>query len=136
VEVRIGGLVVARTTAAVRVLETASPPTYYLPPDDVDQARIAPAPGSSWCEWKGRAAYWDVIGEGPGAARAAGAAWSYPHPTQAFEAIAGYLSFYPARLTCTVDGEVVQPQEGGFYGGWVTADITGPWKGAPGTQWW
>ncbi len=122
---------IADTTASVRVLETASPPTFYLPPGDVDRDRLVPADGSSFCEWKGPARYWadrarpdEPIG------------WEYPSPFDDFAALAGFLSFYPARVRCLVDGEVVRPQAGGFYGGWVTDEIVGPFKGEPGTQGW
>ena len=134
VVVRSGATVIARSTRAVRVLETASPPTFYLPPGDVDARVLRPADGGSHCEWKGSAAYWSVVLPDGGAWDAVG--WSYPRPTPAFAAIAGWLSFYPARLACTVDGERVRPQPGGFYGGWLTDDIAGPCKGAPGTGHW
>ncbi len=122
---------IADTVAAVRVLETASPPTFYLPPDDVDRTRLVQADGSSFCEWKGSARYWathDRPDEPIG--------WDYPSPFDDFGSLAGFLSFYPARVRCTVDGEVVRPQGGGFYGGWVTDEIVGPFKGDPGTQGW
>ncbi len=102
---------IAATTAAVRVLETASPPTFYLPPGDVDRDRLVPADGSSLCEWKGTARYWadrDRPGEPIG--------WEYPSPFDDFATLAGFLSFYPARVPCRVDDEVVRPQGGGFYG--------------------
>jgi uncharacterized protein (DUF427 family) len=134
VVVRAGGVVVADTTAAYRVLETSHPPTWYLPPADVDPDRIRPShTGGSWCEWKGQATYWDVTGD---AGTQVAQAWSYEQPTEGFAAITGYLTFYPSRFTCTVDDEVVRPQEGGFYGGWITDDVVGPFKGAPGTWGW
>lgn len=125
---------IADTTRAMRVLETASPPTFYLPPQDIDLDRLRPAAGSSHCEWKGRAVYWSVRDHEGHWREAAG--WSYPEPTPAFGSIAGWLSFYPARLQCTVAGEPVRPQPGGFYGGWLTDEIVGPVKGAPGTGHW
>lgn len=134
VTVHAGNACVADTTHAVRVLETASPPTFYLPPQDIDLDRLRPAPGSSHCEWKGRAVYWSVRGEDGHWLEAVG--WSYPEPTAAFAAIADWLSFYPARLHCTVAGGRVRPQPGGFYGGWLTDEIVGPVKGAPGTGHW
>jgi uncharacterized protein (DUF427 family) len=133
VEVRSGGVLVASTTAAYRVLETSHPPTFYLPPASVTAGALRPAGGGSVCEWKGRASYWDVVTADH---VVAGAAWSYPNPTPSFSAIAGYVSFYPALVECTVDGVEVLPQAGGFYGGWVTPDVVGPFKGEPGTMWW
>lgn len=133
VVVRAGGRLIAETRRAVRVLETASPPTFYVSPDDVRQEWLQPASGSSHCEWKGAAAYWSVLGE-DGVLESA--AWSYPLPTARFTAIAGWLSFYPARLHCEVDGERVLPQPGGFYGGWLTREIVGPVKGEAGTGGW
>ena len=128
--VRLGDTVVAETRDAYRVLETSHPPTWYLPPDSVTAGaltRSAAAP--TWCEWKGAATYWDVLG-------LTAAGWSYQTPSPDFEAITGYVTFYPARLACFVDGEPVRPQEGGFYGGWITSDIVGPFKGGPGTWGW
>lgn len=122
---------IADTTAAVRVLETAGPPTFYLPPGDVDRTRLVPAQGSSFCEWKGRARYW-ALSDRPDQP----IAWEYPSPFADFEGLAGSLSFYPARVRCLVDGEVVRSQGGGFYGGWVTDEIVGPFKGDAGTQGW
>ena len=131
--VRAGGVEVARTTAAIRVLETASPPTFYLPPSDVDSALLRPAPGQSGCEWKGTARYWSID---TGTQEFAAVGWSYPTPKPAFAQIANYLSFYPGRLECTVAGERVQPQPGSFYGGWLTSEIVGPVKGEPGSSGW
>lgn len=132
VEVRAGGALIARTTSALRVLETASPPTLYLPARDVDCGRLVRVTGASHCEWKGRAGYW-ALADDP-ARRPVG--WSYEHPTPEFAAIGGALSFYPALVECTVDGERVRPQPGGFYGGWMTDAIVGPVKGDPGTGHW
>lgn len=132
VEVRAGEILVARTRAAWRVLETASPPTFYLPPEDI-HARLEPARGGSFCEWKGQAAYWSVVA---GDAVLENVAWSYPHPLEGFEAVAGYVSFYPGKIPCFVDGIRVTPQPGGFYGGWITPEIVGPFKGDPGTSGW
>jgi uncharacterized protein (DUF427 family) len=131
--VRVGDVLVAETTAAVRVLETASPPTVYLPPGDVRTERLAPGAGGSHCEWKGAARYWDVVLPDR---RIVGAGWSYDAPFEEFASLAGYLSFYPALVECFVDDVRVQPQPGGFYGGWVTPEIVGPFKGEPGTSGW
>jgi uncharacterized protein (DUF427 family) len=133
VVVSCGPVEIARTTRAVRILETASPPTFYLPRADVHEAFLEPAPGTSWCEWKGEARYWSVVTP---AARVDGVAWSYPQARAPFTAIRDMVAFYPAQLTCTVDGEVVRPQPGGYYGGWVTSDVAGPFKGEPGTGGW
>ncbi|MFN8050752.1 MAG: DUF427 domain-containing protein [Acidimicrobiales bacterium] len=128
-----GDVVLADTRRGFRVLETSHPPSYYLPPDDCDMARFVRAEGSSFCEWKGRAEYWDVRTD---TAVVHGAAWSYPAPTAAFEAIRDHIACHPAAFDCFVDDEAVRPQPGGFYGGWVTSDIGGPIKGPPGTEWW
>lgn len=133
VQVRHGPRLLADTTRAVRVLETASPPTYYLPPDDVVMALLRPAPGRSHCEWKGEAQYF-ALADSPGGS--APVAWCYPQPKRSFSAIAGYVAFYPGRVACEVNGEQVRPQPGGFYAGWVTDNIVGPFKGEPGTGHW
>ena len=122
---------IARTTNALRVLETASPPTFYLPPDDIVVERLVPAAGRSTCEWKGEARYWALA-----ARPEVAVAWDYPRPFVEFVELAGHLSFYPGRIRCTVDGETVRPQAGGFYGGWITDEIVGPYKGDPGTSGW
>lgn len=121
----------ARTTDAVRVLETASPPTWYLPPDHVHTARLVRAAGSSFCEWKGPARYWATVEDA-----ASPVGWDYPEPFAEFAAIAGYFSFYPGRIECRIGTERVRAQAGGFYGGWITDDIVGPFKGDPGTGSW
>lgn len=134
VVVRAGDLLVADSARAVRVLETASPPTFYLPPEDVRTRLLAlDAAHSTYCEWKGAATYYDI--DAPGG-RIPRAAWRYLEPSPAFAAIAGYFSFYPASVECYVDGERVQPQPGRFYGGWMTSEIVGPVKGEPGTGGW
>lgn len=133
VVVRVGDVEVARTRRALRVLETASPPTVYIPRSDVAIEYLQPAPGSSRCEWKGTARYWTVC-VGPVALNAVG--WSYDQPLPAFEAIRTCLSFYPGRIECYVDGVSVRGQAGGFYGGWVTPELVGPFKGDPGTSGW
>ena len=132
VEVRSAGVLIAGTLAAFRILETASPPTFYLPVADVDLARLVRVAGNSACEWKGLAGYWALAGDK--SRRAVG--WSYEKPLAEFAMIAGSLSFYPALVDCTVDGERVRPQPGGFYGGWMTNEIVGPVKGAPQTGHW
>ncbi len=134
VEVMLGGVTVASTTAALRVLETSHPPTFYLPMADFVPDSLHPTGGSSFCEWKGMAAYLDVLG---GEAVAPRAAWTYPVPSAAFAALREHVALYPAMMDrCTVDGEVVSPQPGGFYGGWITSGVVGPFKGAPRTYGW
>ena len=134
VTIELGGRMIADTTAARRVLETSHPPAIYLPPEAFVDGALEPAAGSSFCEFKGSARYFDVVG---GDARAERAAWSYPAPSPGFESITGFVSVYPGRMErCTIDGETVTPQEGDFYGGWITARIVGPFKGAPGTWGW
>ena len=132
VEVRAGGVLIASTIAALRILETASPPSFYLPAIDVDLVKLVRVAGNSACEWKGLAGYWALAGDK--LRRAVG--WSYEKPLADFAMIAGALSFYPALVDCTVDGELVRPQLGGFYGGWVTDEIVGPVKGGPQTGHW
>jgi uncharacterized protein (DUF427 family) len=132
VEVRNNSVEVARSVRACRVLETASPPAFYIPPQDVDWSKLAQAPGSSICEWKGIASYW-ALSSNP--VRGV-VAWSYAEPRARFKSICNYVSFYPALLACYVDGERVRPQPGKFYGGWVTNEIVGPFKGESGTELW
>ena len=134
VVVKHSGVVVADTTRSYRVLETSQPPAYYLPPADVDQGLLSRSTRQSVCEWKGLATYYDVVVVDR---TVPAAAWTYLHPEPAFEAIAGHLAFYPQLVDeCLVDGERVSPNEGAFYGGWVTSRVVGPFKGAPGTAWW
>ena len=135
VEVIHAGHLVARTTRAVRVLETSQAPGYYLPAEDVDASVLTLSPTRTHCEWKGVATYWTLAV--PGAAPVTDAAWSYPDPTPAFAAIADHLAFYPQLVDeCRVDGEVVAANEGGFYGGWVTSRVVGPFKGGAGSWGW
>jgi uncharacterized protein (DUF427 family) len=131
--VRAGDTIVARSTRCLRVLETASPPTIYVPPADVALELFAIARGQSHCEWKGEARYWtaDVAG-----IRIERAAWSYPSPLPAYAALRDHLAFYPAKVACFVDGRRVLAQPGGFYGGWITPEIVGPFKGDRGTEGW
>jgi uncharacterized protein (DUF427 family) len=134
VEVVLGGEVVARTTASLRVLETSHPPTYYLPLDAFLPGVLRPVDGNTYCEWKGQASYADLV---TSAATAPRAAWTYPDPTGGFEALLGHWAVMPGLVDeCRVDGELVRPQEGGFYGGWVTDRVVGPFKGVPGSWGW
>ena len=134
VKVVFGGVTLAYTTRAKRVLETSHPPVYYVPPEDVRMEHLEPAGGRSYCEWKGVAGYYDVAVDGRREERAA---WYYPDPVPAYAALKDHVAFYPSRMdACWVDGEKVEAQEGDFYGGWITRDIVGPFKGAPGTRGW
>lgn len=128
------GVVIAETQRGQRVLETSHPPVYYFPPEDVQSQYLVPSPRQTFCEWKGQGAYYHVkVGD----RQANNAAWYYPKPTPAFAPIRNYIAFYAGLMDeCTVDGVVVMPQPGGFYGGWITPDIVGPFKGAPGTWGW
>ncbi|QBR91713.1 DUF427 domain-containing protein [Nocardioides euryhalodurans] len=134
VEVRLGGELVARSTKTYRVLETSHPPTYYLPRSAFAEGVLLPVDGTTHCEWKGEAAYFDLSA---GGRRAPRAAWTYPRPAHGFEVIGDHLAVMPGAVdACTVDGEAVRPQEGGFYGGWVTSRVVGPFKGGPGSWGW
>jgi uncharacterized protein (DUF427 family) len=134
VTVELGGVEVCRTSRAQRVLETSHPPTYYLPVADFAPGALDAAAGTSFCEWKGRATYWTVVG---GDRREEAAAWGYDDPTPAFRPLLGTVAVYCGRMDrCTVGGEVATPQPGGFYGGWVTSRVVGPFKGVPGSSGW
>jgi uncharacterized protein (DUF427 family) len=126
--------IVADTRRAFRVLETSHPPTYYIPPEDVRMDLLVPTKHASFCEWKGLADYWTIR---VGGREAVNSAWSYAKPSTPFEELAGYLAFYCRAMdVCRVDGEPARPQPGGFYGGWVTDDLVGPFKGEPGSWGW
>ena len=133
VVVVLGGIEIARTRRALRVLETASPPTFYLPWADVHHAHFEPAPGASLCEWKGQARYWTITA---GDQRREAAAWSYAEPRPGAEPLRDHVSLYPGRLSCFVAGVPVQAQPGRFYGGWITPELVGPFKGEPGSEAW
>jgi len=134
IRVEFNGVVVADTRSAVRVCETFGAPVYYIPREDLRMDLLEPAPGGSFCEWKGRASYWTVR---VGQRDAPKAAWSYPDPTPGFQEIRDHLAFYVAKVdACWVDEDRAEPQPGAFYGGWVTPEIEGPIKGAPGTNHW
>ena len=136
VRVVFGGALIADTTRAHRVLETSHAPVYYVPLEDVSLGALAASGGrQSFCEFKGMASYLYVIG-GDGR-RLAREAWTYLDPAPGFESIRGAVAFYAGQMDeCTVDGEQVEPQAGGFYGGWITSDLVGPFKGPPGTLGW
>ena len=134
VQVTFNGLVVADTRAAKRVVETSHPPVYYIPPDDVRQDVLRPAVGTSACEWKGQATYFDLV---VGDRMAERLAWTYRSPAPAFEELRDHVAFYPELMDgCTVDGVRARPQAGSFYGGWITPDVVGPFKGEAGTDGW
>lgn len=129
-----GGVTIADTTHGWRVLETSHPPVYYFPPEDILPDVLLPSPRTSYCEWKGAAQYHTVR---VGQRIAPDAAWSYPNPTAAFAPIAGHVAFYARVMdACYVDDERVIPQPGEFYGGWITSDVVGPFKGVPGSWGW
>jgi uncharacterized protein (DUF427 family) len=133
VEVYYRGHMLASSTQALRVLETAGPPTFYLSPSDVNVDYLSVTVATSYCEWKGIARYWQLHMED---ASNVAVAWCYPEPNPDYAILAGLVSFYPSRVECFVDDERVQPQPGSFYGGWVTHEIVGPIKGDPGTEAW
>lgn len=128
------GLVIADTTAAYRVLETSHPPTYYIPQSAILMQHLLPTRRRTFCEYKGEAHYWTLVVNGK---TSSDAAWSYPDPGSAYAAIRDHVAFYASRVeACYVDDEKVQPQAGDFYGGWITQDIVGPFKGSVGTGGW
>ena len=134
IKVVFGGVTLAYTRRAKRVLETSHPPVYYIPPEDIRMEHLVPAEGASFCEWKGAARYYDIETD---ERREHRVAWFYPNPVPAYSDLKDYVAFYPSLLdACWVDGEKVEAQEGDFYGGWITSEIVGPFKGAPGTRGW
>jgi uncharacterized protein (DUF427 family) len=128
-----GKTLIARTRGAWAVRETSHPPTFYLPASDVNNALLRPAGRGSFCEWKGPALYWDLM---DGERSLPGVAWSYPQPLAGAEPLADCIAFYSHHLDCKVDGAQVVPQSGGFYGGWITPDLSGPFKGEPNSSDW
>ena len=130
----VAGRVVAETVRGHRVLETSHPPVYYFPIADVDAACLRAIGGTTGCEWKGTARYFDIV---VGDVVRARAAWSYAGPTAGMEVLKDAVAFYAALADeCSVDGQTVTPQPGGFYGGWITPEVVGPFKGGPGTMGW
>ena len=133
-KVVFAGEVIADTRSAFRVLETSHPPGFYLPLADVRADALEPTAKVTFCEFKGEAHYFTVT---LGGRREANAAWHYPDPSSGYEALRDHVAFYPGRMEeCYVDDELVRPQPGGFYGGWITSDLVGPFKGERGTEWW
>ena len=134
IQIVLNGIVIADTRSAFRFLETSHPPTYYLPPQDIKMEYLTRDNGSSLCEWKGQATYYTLT---VGDKRAVRAAWTYHNPMHEFRPIKDYLAFYADPMdACYVNGELVVPQPGCFYGGWITSDVVGPFKGEPGSWYW
>ncbi len=132
IEVKFNGVTIASTKRAKRVLETSLPPVYYIPPDDVKTEHLTQTQRTTYCEWKGHARYFTVEVNGK---ITENAAWCYPQPTPGFEETKDYLAFYPLKMDeCLVDGEKIEPHSSTYYGGWITKDIVGPFKGEPGTE--
>lgn len=132
--VTLDGWIIAETSRSYRVCETSHPPTYYLPMRAFADAVLWAIPGATVCEWKGQASYFDIVTK---TRTIAAGAWTYPSPNDRFAELAGHVAIYPGKVDrCTIDGEVVQAQNGDFYGGWITSRVTGPFKGAPGTLGW
>jgi uncharacterized protein (DUF427 family) len=135
VVIELDGEIVSDTRRSLRVLETSHPPVYYVPAEAISPGLLTSSSGTTWCEFKGYASYFDVAcTSGRVVPRAA---WHYPEPAAGYEALVGHVAFYPGRMDrCTVDGETVVAQRGDFYGGWITSSLIGPFKGAPGTDGW
>jgi len=135
VVIELDGEIVVDTRRSLRVLETSHPPVYYVPGNAIVPGLLTPISGTTWCEFKGAASYFDVAS--PSGRLVARAAWHYPEPTDGYAALVGHVAFYPGRMDrCTVDQEPVVAQHGDFYGGWITSKVTGPFKGGPGTDRW
>ena len=134
IQVVFNGVTIAETRRAKRILETSHPPVYYIPPEDIKMEYLLPASRTTFCEFKGQASYYTITVKGKNIPNGA---WHYPHPSKGYESLANYIAFYPGKMdACYVDGERVQAQEGDFYGGWITSEIVGPFKGGVGTSGW
>ena len=134
IQIIFNSITIADSNRAYRVLETSHPPVYYIPPQDINMEYLTTTPGNSWCEWKGPAHYYTLT---VGDKQVPKVAWYYPRPTSSFTPIKNHVAFYPDPMdACFVAGEKVIPQPGQFYGGWITSDIVGPFKGEPGTMGW
>jgi uncharacterized protein (DUF427 family) len=132
--VTLGGRTIADTSSSYRICETSHPPTYYLPIGAFADGVLRPVDGTTWCEWKGAASYFDVV---TADRTIAAGAWTYPEPSDGYRDLVGHVAIYPGKVdACTIDGETVQAQDGDFYGGWITSRVTGPFKGARGTLGW
>ncbi|MBK8434646.1 MAG: DUF427 domain-containing protein [Chloroflexi bacterium] len=133
-QIVFNGQTIADTNRGYRFLETSHPPTYYIPPADVQMQFLRRTTQNSICEWKGQAGYYSIEVDGK---TAENVAWFYATPNPAYAAIKDYLCFYAQHMdACYVAGELVVPQPGGFYGGWITQDICGPFKGEADSWWW
>lgn len=129
-----GGVVIADTSASIRTLETSHPPSYYIPLADIAPGVLRRTEGGSFCEWKGAAVYWDAVVRD---VVLPSVGWSYPDPSRSFVLLRDHVAFYAGPFDrCSVDGETVVPQPGGFYGGWITGALAGPFKGVPGSRGW
>ena len=135
IKIVVNEIAIVTSNNAYRILETSHPPVYYIPPTETKIEYLHKANTQrSFCEWKGFANYYDLI---IGDKKISNVAWYYPHPTEGFAPIANYVAFYPSKMdACYVDGELVKAQAGDFYGGWITSDIVGPFKGSPGSWGW
>jgi uncharacterized protein (DUF427 family) len=134
IKVVFGGFTIARSLSSKRVMETSHPPVYYIPPEDIVMEYLELNNYASWCEWKGKACYYNIV---MGDTKAERAAWFYPNPVAAFKDMTDYVAFYAELMEgCFVNGEKVKPQPGNFYGGWITSNIVGPFKGIPGSWHW
>ncbi len=132
--VRFGDMVLADTTRAIKVMETSHPPVYYIPPEDIRLDLCELSPHHTVCEYKGQASYYTLR---TGSRVSHNAGWFYPEPSPGYEILRDHVAFYPELVDeCTVDGEAVTPQPGRFYGGWITSEIVGPFKGEPGSYLW
>jgi uncharacterized protein (DUF427 family) len=133
IQVYCNGELIAETKNALRVLETSHPPVYYIPPDDLQKQYLTRTSRATFCEFKGQASYYTVkVGDHV----EVNGAWYYALPTSGYRELKNHVAFYPSRFECLIDGERVQAQPGDFYGGWITKDIVGPFKGDPGTLHW
>jgi uncharacterized protein (DUF427 family) len=134
IRVVVGGVTIADSRRALRVLETSHPPGWYIPPEDVRMEMLEPTTRHTVCEYKGQASYYRLA-DGPSGRPEI--AWTYLDPQPGYASIRGYLAFYPGRVDqAWIDDELVTPQDGDFYGGWISSDVTGPFKGGPGTRGW
>jgi uncharacterized protein (DUF427 family) len=134
IRILFGGEIIAQTKGAYRVLETSHPPVFYISPSDIKMEFLVESRKSSFCEWKGAARYYAIAVNNK---RVENAAWYYPEPTPAFAPIRNFVAFYPSKMdACFVNDELVQSQKGDFYGGWITSEIVGPFKGGSGTAGW
>lgn len=131
---KVSGRLIVDTDRPIRILETSHPPVYYIPAADVAMEFLEPSPHTTYCEYKGEAQYYSLVAGGE---RQSNVAWYYPHPSAGYEDLVDHIAFYAWALDeVTVDGEIVTPQPGHFYGGWITSEIEGPFKGEPGTTTW